>query len=395
MRLSTEAQAIMDSLQTWVQTQQGRLLVRRSHNLMLQGNVAGAIAALTEALSKHLKPEEIYLRRGQAHWHQQNAAAALEDFSHAIALCPHDPRPYQHRGIVYYSLGEDDKAQTDWDIALYYQPDNAIARYYRGLLALEQGRHSDALVDFDHALHKNPLMAEAYYHRGHGKYALGDVEGAIADWELALCNDLRLDEAREWLLKVQHQIQSHALTQALQAVLPAGVELSLQHRGDRLTLELRRQLGVPINYFTLPDTLRHHLIQLQPPGVRSFHLIAYTGDSTLAEWNQTYGIYDRVPCPPARWQMSVLTTLLLFPPFGILSLLCSAQVKASYQRGDYPTAMRASRTVKKLCLSSGAVMGMMLFFLASYGVYTNVEVHYPNPAAKTAMLPKADSEVEP
>ncbi len=106
------------------------------------------------------------------------------------------------------------------------------------------------------------------------------------------------------------------------------------------------------------------------------------------------GIYDKAPCPPARWRDAVATTVLLFPPFGVLALVLAAQVKPAYRRGDYPIAARASQAVRKLCLSSGAIMGMMLFGLASYGVYTYVEGEYPNPAAKTAMANPQETSLE-
>jgi tetratricopeptide (TPR) repeat protein len=375
--------------QSWVQRQQARFSFRRGVNLARQENLSGAIAAFTDALANHLKPEEIYLKRGIIHWRKENAQAALADFNQAIALSPYDPRAYGNRGLVRYHLGDVEGALADWAIALHYRPEDPTVRYNRGLLYTQQGKPESALADFDIALRKNPLLAEAYLHRGRIKHDLGDLAGAVKDWELALCNDLRLEEAHTRLMKLRHASQDATLTRQIAAVLPPGFTLKIEQRHDLLILTLHRPLGAPVNYFKLPNVLRETLISLQIPEARKFRLLAQAGDSTLAEWDQTYGIYDRIPCPPTHWRAALATTLLLFPPFGILALVYAVQVRQAYKQGDYPIAVRASQAAKKLCLSSGALMGLMLFLLAGYGVYTHVEVKYPNPSAKTALLPKA------
>ena len=379
-------------LQSWVQSQQGRYLLRRGTNLMQKGNVTAAIAAFTKAISKHIKPEEAYLQRGLAHWKQHELEKALLDFGQAIALCPHDARPYSHRGLVRYQMDDEAGALEDWEIALRYQPNNAIVRYNRGLVRAQKQQYEAALADFDIALQKNPLLAEAYLHRGKVKQQLGDTSGAIEDWELALCNDLRLEEAHHLLVKLRQSTEDATLSNQFTDLLPEGCSVTIEQKGALLTLSLHRIVGTPINYFKLPNTLRERLVELQLPGVRKFRLIAKAGESSLCEWDHTYGIYDKAPCPPTHLRAALLTTLLLFPPFGIVALVYSAQVKQAYQRGDYPIAARASRATKKLCLSSGAIMGLMLFFLASYGVYTYVDVEYPNPGAKTALVESKPSE---
>lgn len=390
MGLSIEAKVMKRLLQSWVQHQQGRFLLRRGMNLMQQGDLATAINVLTEALSKHLYPEEVYLKRGIAHWQQQTFETALEDFTQVITIRPHNALAYSHRGLLRYQLGDEVGALEDWDSALQYQPENANARYNRALVYAQKQHYEDALVDFNIALGKNPLLAEAYLHRGKVKYQLGDPSGAVRDWELALCNDLRLEEAYCLLAEMRQSSEDKTLRNHFLDLLPKGCSLGVEQWGNLLVLSLQRPVGMPINYFKLPNALRERLVRLQIPDVRRFRLVAKAGDSSLSEWDQTYGVYDQAPCPPTYWRVALASTLLL-PPFGIVALVYSAQVRQAYQRGDYPIAARASYTTKKLCLSSGAIMGMLLFFLASYGIYTHVEVEYPNPAAKTALMSKSES----
>jgi tetratricopeptide (TPR) repeat protein len=382
-------------LHSWAQQQQGRYRLRRGLNFAQKGNYQAAIQSLTTALSDHPQPTQVLLQRGLIYLQQTLYVEALADFDQAIALAPDQAAAYGHRGLVRYQLGDEAGALSDWATSLSLNPSDATVRYNRGLVMAQQGQYSAALEDLNIAISQNPLLAEAYLHRGKVREKLGDKAGAIQDWEIALCNDLRLSEAQQLLVQTQTQADSLNLQDQLQDLLPTGLTVTTEQQGTRLTLTLHRPVGTPVNYFQLPNALRDRLVELQLPEVRRFRLIAKAGDSSLSEWDQTYGIYDKAPCPSPHWRDAVATTLLLFPPFGVLALVLAAQVKPAYLRGDYPIAARASKAVRKLCLSSGAIMGVMLFGLASYGVYTYVEGEYPNPAAKTAMTGSSESSEKP
>ncbi|MEL6398113.1 MAG: tetratricopeptide repeat protein [Cyanobacteria bacterium J06626_4] len=389
MELSNEAEAMTRSLRTWVQRQQGRYLLRRGLN-MQQKNLDASIRLLTAALNSHQNPTEVLIRRGLAYFQQDTLEQARLDFDQAIALSPDDARAYGHRGLLRYQLSDVEGALADWESALNLKPHDATIRYHRGLVLAQQEQYANALADFDIALAQNPLLAEAYLHRGKVQQLLGNLPAAIQDWELALCNDLRLDEAYDLLAATREQTNTLSLQEQFADLLPENFSLSAEPQDKLLILTLHRPVGAPVNYFKLPNTLRDRLVELQLPTVRRFRLIAKAGDSSLSEWDHTYNIYDKAPCPPAHWRDAVATTLLLFPPFGVVALVLAAQVKPAYRRGDYPIAARTSQAVRKLCLSSGAIMGMMLFGLATYGVYTYVEGEYPNPAAKTALIEATD-----
>ncbi len=329
----------------------------------------------------------VYRHRAQAHWSNGDSAAAQADYDQALALDPTDALAYGSRGLLRYEQGDMTGAMADWAIALQHNPHNATVYYNRGLVYAQTQCLSQALADFDQALDRQPLLAEAYLHRGRVRYDLGDRAGAIQDWQLALCNDLRLDDARQWLLTLQQESDNQALCQQFEAVLPPTVTVQAQLRGDTLLLSLRRPVGTPINYFTLSEALRDRLVTLQLSQIRRFQVMAWAGDSTLAEWNQAYSIYHQLPCPPAHWRAALLSTLLLCPPVGIVALIYAAQVRPAYRRGDYPVAIRISQTVRGLCLSSSAIAALLLGVLMGYGIYSHVEAqsapairphsHYP------------------
>lgn len=378
-------------LQSWVRRQQGRYLLRCGLNLMQRGDTEAAIASLTKATTLHPNASEVFLKRGVAYFQQESYGAALEDFNKAIELDADNVQAYGHRGLVRYQMDDEAGALKDWEIALNLYPGEATIRYNRGLVFAQKGQYEAALADFDIAIAQNPLLAEAYLHRGKARHELGEVTEAVKDWEIALCNDLRLNEAHQLLVQTQVSTDQDSLQDKFADLLPEGFSLTTEQQGSLLTLTLHRPVGTPVNYFKLPNDLRDRLVVLQIPEVRRFRLLAKAGNSSLSEWDQTYGIYDKTPCPPAHWRDALATTLLLFPPLGIVALVLAAQVEPAYRRGDYPIAARASKAVRKLCLSSGAIMGLMLFGLASYGVYTYVEGEYPNPGAKTAFVERSES----
>lgn len=391
MKLSFEAKAMTRPVQSWVQRQSGRYLMRRGLNLMQQGDLDAAIACLTRAIQHHPYPAEVYVKRGAAYLQQDLTDQALADFDQAIHHAPRHAQAYGYRGLIRYQLGDEDGALNDWKTALILHPGDADIRYNRALVLANRGQYTAALADLDLAIVHNPLLAEAYLHRGKVHQQLGNITEAIQDWEIALCNDLRLDEAHQLLAQTRSDANQLSIQEQFADLLPQGMSVAAEKQGSLLILTLHRPVGVAANYFQLPNQLRDRLVELQIPECRRFRLIAKAGDASLSEWDQTYGIYDKAPCPPAHWRDAVAATLLLFPPLGVVALVMAAQVQPAYKRGDYPIAARASEAVRRLSLSSGAIMGVMLFGLASYGVYTNIEGEYPNPGAKTAFVEPPES----
>ena len=371
----------------WLQQQRARFCLRRGLAYLRKDNFPKAIALLSEAIAAHPTPALVYRHRARVHWQRGHLSAAQTDLDQAIALDPQDALAYGGRGLLRYQQGDRDGALADWDQALQGNTHNATVYYNRGLLYAQEQQWTAALADLDAAIALQPLLAEAYLHRGKVHQALGDLDSAIRDWKLALCNDLRLDEARQCLQSLRQESVNQDLCETLQSAIPPEAVLNLTVRHDTLTLELHRPVGTPINYFTLPDRLRDCLVALQLPRLRRFHLMARAGEATLAEWNQTYQIYDRVPCPPTHWRAALASTLLLCPPFGVVALIYAAQVRQAYRRGDYPLAAKASQTVRGLCLGSGAIAGLLLFILMGYGIYTQVDMNTPNAPAKAALLP--------
>ncbi|MBD0267591.1 MAG: tetratricopeptide repeat protein [Cyanobacteria bacterium Co-bin8] len=376
--------------QEWSRGQVARYRYRQGLDFVRKGDYEAAIAALTAALNHHPRPAQIYITRGIARWQAGDLQNALTDFTEATQDQELGAKAYGNRGLLRYQLGDEQSALADWAQAIAVGPRDARVYYNRALLFIQKGRYSEALADLNQALTINPNLAEAYYHRGNVCYELQDTERAIADWELALCNDLRLEQARLRLQQVQ-QNPLDDLGQKLQSALTVQqVRVAVSQSGNQLDIDIRRPKGKGVNYFTLPELIRNRLIDWQVPGIRKFRIIGKVEEQSLPEWQQVYTLYQGQPSPPAYWRLASLTTLLIFPPLGIAAMVYAYRVGESYRRGDYPLALQASKTVKALCLIGIGLMGSIGVMALGYLGFTQLKTLRSGPEQpRQALLPQA------
>jgi Tfp pilus assembly protein PilF len=351
----------------WFLKQHARYRYRRALDQVRKGNLGVALETLPEVLDHHPFPADIHVALGKTHWQAGQPDTALEHFTQAIAADPASVKAYGNRGLLHYQRGQESQALADWNRALEHQPGNALIHYNRGLLYLRQERYQAALADFDQAIAANPNLAEAYLHRGDLREHLGDWAGAVHDWELALCNDLNLSQARAKLQEAKKAYRDCDLSRRLKAGLGfEAIDLEAQQQGDEIHIDLYRPLGVGMNYFTLPDQVRALLTNWQILGVRRFHLTARVTNQDVVEWQGSYALYQGQPCPPARWRSVLLTAFVIFPPLGIPALVYAINLKQAYRRGDYLTALRASRTIQALCRAGGVMTLTLITLLTGY-----------------------------
>lgn len=354
-------------IESWFQQQRARFYHRRGLDAISKGNLQDAIARLTRALPNHPRPARIHLALGNIHWQQGDIQGAIADFSQAILCDPTCTKAYGNRALLRAEQGYTDSALADWQQGLLHSPNNAVMLYNRGLFYLQQQQLEAALADLNRALEIDPNLAEAYFHRGNLLSRQGHWEAAIKDWELAVCNDLRLDQAKDYLRYAQQVNQQHQLSQQIQQALAMpDLNIDVEKNGPQLEIAVHRPKGTGINYMTLPDRIRSKLVPLQIPGVRQFKLIGKVGEQNFPEWQQIYKLYQNLPCPPTYLRRAWLTALCLFPPFGIPALMYSLRVRRAYRRGDYPTAMLASKAARTLCVTGSALMSGLVVLSLGY-----------------------------
>lgn len=358
----------------WFYRQQARYGYRRALVQLRKGNLDQALDSLSRALSHYPCPAQIHVELGIVHWQRGQIEAAIVAFSEAIALDPTQVRAYGNRGLLYSLQGQVAAALADWQQALKHQPGHPLIHYNRGLLYLQQADYAAALADFDQAIAANPNRAEAYLHRGNVYDQLGRQAEAARDWELALCNDLNLGQARRKLDQALQASGDRALAEKLQVALNLDqITVAARQQANELTIELSRPVGVGINYFTLPDQIRQVLISWQSLNLKTFQLIARVGGADqrpgVMEWQGRYVVFQGQSCPPVQWHRVLLTAFVIFPPLGIPALVYAINLKQAYQRGDYLTAVQASKTIRALCRAGGAISLTLVTLVAGYWGY--------------------------
>lgn len=137
-------------------------IIGRLDALVRQGDLAGAIGALDEAV--RASPERWRLWHARAYW--KGRAGDLEG------------------GIA--------DATRVTELA----PGEAAGWIERGYLRMQQGAHPAALADFDRAVEVAPREPTAFGDRGDCKRAMGDPFGAKADYDRAI--ELRPDYGAAW-----------------------------------------------------------------------------------------------------------------------------------------------------------------------------------------------------
>lgn len=214
----------------------------------LRGNIQGAMADLSRAISIAPDYAEAYSDRAGIHGQMQAYPQALVDYDRAIRCDSSRADFYFNRSAAKWYLGDFAGSLTDCDAAIRRVPELWVLYYQRGKVDIDLGRPTDALADFntalsrlaegrgyndskipannnpqthadiyvgrakanrllarpaeamgdcDRALAINPSSAEAYCHRGQAKSDLGDAAGAIGDLGVAISLDPNL--ALAWL----------------------------------------------------------------------------------------------------------------------------------------------------------------------------------------------------
>ncbi|MGB7087602.1 MAG: tetratricopeptide repeat protein [Phormidesmis sp.] len=377
----------------WYQQQLAALTYRRGLSYASQQSYQKAIAAFSEAIENGYRHSaQAYVMRGISHLQREENAAAIADFETVIHSEPAgEPtaeqaasrtsqadaqalaKAHYYRGLLRQQAGDEAWALADWSVAIAHWPSYAEPHYHRALVSLSQGHHSQALVDLDAALAADPTMVSAYLQRGNLRYQLKDIPGAVADWEIAVSNDFTLEEAKQKLASVQRDDYDAQLTAVLEKPLAdKGLTVEVNHGRPQIDIHVHRQLGTGINYYTLPDLIRTHLVPLHLAEITRFRLFGYLADVNRPEWQQSYDLYKGQPCPPSNWQ-TAFSTLVLFPPFGVPAFIQACRVKQFYDRGKYLDALSASKAVKGLCVAGSVTLGFFTLLPLGYVAYDSMQ----------------------
>ncbi len=151
-----------------------------------RGNIAGAIADFTQAITLRRNFADAYLSRGALYEKQKEFRAAIADYDRVIELRPWSALAYANRGGCKGDCGDPRGALADFDMALQRNDDHPEALYNRGRVKAALEDRVGAIRDFDRAIEVRPENVAAYIDRGLSKASLGNFPGAVLDFDRAL-----------------------------------------------------------------------------------------------------------------------------------------------------------------------------------------------------------------
>lgn len=149
-----------------------------------KGDVEGAIADYSIAISLWPKSESFYYNRGIALQNQRQTDAAIKDFSEALKLTPSFYRTNINRAVAFFEKGDFDGAIADYSRALEFEEKDAALFYGRATALQKKNDLEGALADYTKTIELDPKHALAYANRGVVKVLLQKSE-ASADFEAA------------------------------------------------------------------------------------------------------------------------------------------------------------------------------------------------------------------
>jgi tetratricopeptide (TPR) repeat protein/transglutaminase-like putative cysteine protease len=166
---------------------QGLMWLQLAHMRQLDGDEAGALAALAKARGK--EDEDLRLR-AKVLADLGREEEALLVFDEVLALDPDAPEAWMARSDMHYRSGRYDLALLDAEQALRLQPLSIEAQLYKINALDEAGRTDEALTFLDEALERTPQNTGLLNARCWTKAVLGRaLDQAQADCDAALAAD--------------------------------------------------------------------------------------------------------------------------------------------------------------------------------------------------------------
>lgn len=161
------------------------------------GDLFGAIADLTKAITLKADFANAYLLRAEILKDMRQAKEALKDVEQAIQLAPEEENGFLLRGKIHMMLDEPEKAQADFQQTLERNPFNEEAQLLPIQLQINEGEYAEAIKALDEIIENNPEFAKAYELRGQVKNLRGDKAGAFEDLKKAVELDPKGDIAQK------------------------------------------------------------------------------------------------------------------------------------------------------------------------------------------------------
>ncbi len=148
--------------------------------LMGKGDLKGAEARFSRALSNDPQLASAYLERGLVRRDLQETDGAIQDFEQAVVLDSSMAPAHTGLGLIYRGRGDVTRAINEFTLSIQVAS-NTDALYQRGQLYESLGQHEKAIADYDAAIYEQPDAPQVYRARATAHDAAGDHAGAEED----------------------------------------------------------------------------------------------------------------------------------------------------------------------------------------------------------------------
>lgn len=150
---------------------------------MQANEMKNAIADFTQVLRRNPQYVAAYANRGRAYRIQGNLGCALNDYNEAIRLKPNSADFYYERGKIYCRMNNSNSALADISTALSLELKDESVSYYRKPVLDDIDTFKDVINTYHEALRLNPENTNVYITRAL-VYAAGcKFEESLADLE--------------------------------------------------------------------------------------------------------------------------------------------------------------------------------------------------------------------
>jgi tetratricopeptide (TPR) repeat protein len=161
-----------------------------------QGDQAGALAILDNAIAKGKDLTDAYEMRANLRSMTGNLRGSVDDLSEAIKLKPDNPQLYKRRALFRSFLRDSDGALKDYDSAIANGLKSDEVYTGRARIKADIGDIDGAIVDYRNALAANPNYASAHLGLSRVYEKKGDIDGAILELQqFADAYELKRDDA--------------------------------------------------------------------------------------------------------------------------------------------------------------------------------------------------------
>jgi len=154
-----------------------------------RGDLAGAMADFSQAITRNSRHRGAYANRSLAYARMGEYERSIQDSRRAVAVEPGNPNAYLEyvsMSQAFQKLGRSDSALVCLDRAIALNPNYFEGLNNRGVMKVLRNHLAGAVSDFSRAIELNPSYRDAYSNRAIAYAKMHELDKSAADRRRAL-----------------------------------------------------------------------------------------------------------------------------------------------------------------------------------------------------------------